>query len=316
MASSSSPSDLATTAAASASSVPTVTASKENNASSSTHHCNSSFFQFCCINCGKSSKCYHKLDIAQRIWFTPNDVRTNHELRSISSQEREVVWADITANSKGSNYRIPTETEPFLTQCLDEMEVELSNMKLSDKMIYERVKEISPDYVSSKDFRLRFLRCERFCPKLASKRLVKHFQMKYDLFKGSIHGGTVNDVDDQVLLSMLGRDVQLSDLSRAEQHLLHMKTGTQRVKNGTGRAPAFRFLTHPDHAGRDILFDRPSQVNYDDIQSEVSLTPRWTDLVFDCSRYLTGSSLSLSLSLSLSFFLPASLHRFVPSGSC
>ena len=41
---------------------------------------------------------------------------------------------------------------------------------------------LNPEYVNDKDFRLMFLRCERFRPKPAAERIVTHFLMKKIIF--------------------------------------------------------------------------------------------------------------------------------------
>ena len=57
---------------------------------------------FSCETCGDLQTCYHKRNISQYIRFMPNQVRTQHELRSISRQEREQVWADMFGVSSTS----------------------------------------------------------------------------------------------------------------------------------------------------------------------------------------------------------------------
>ena len=160
--------------------------------------------------------------------------------------------------------------------------------------------ESNPTYVTSREFRLQFLRSERFHPKLAAKRLIKHFKMKQFLF-----GSGTNDCGAG--LDLMGRDVQVSDLTDEEQDLVRQRScttassssavakakteevaalnesdgivghvssqdkskDTSSTTTSSVNGPSFRFLPERDHAGRDIIFDRPSQVNYNDIKSEV-----------------------------------------------
>ena len=58
-----------------------------------------SFSLFSCETCGDLKTCHHKISISQHIRFVPNQLRIRHELRSISKQEREQVWADIFGTS-------------------------------------------------------------------------------------------------------------------------------------------------------------------------------------------------------------------------
>ena len=56
-------------------------------------------------------------------------------------------------------------------------------------------------YVDNSDFRLRFLRAERFDEKLAAIRYVRHYQMKLELFGVNKLGQNIiqDDLDDESL---------------------------------------------------------------------------------------------------------------------
>ena len=76
------------------------------------------------------------------------------------------------------------DTPDLLQKKFDELEHCLNtripiNM---NKDAYERAKYISPEYVYDRSFRLMFLRGELYDPYAAAVRIIKHFQIKEELF--------------------------------------------------------------------------------------------------------------------------------------
>ena len=105
---------------------------------------------------------------------------------------------------------------------------------------YQYVYENHRDYVTSKDFMLRFLRADKYNVIAASKRIIIHFDVKEELFGRN---------------SKLGRDITYNDLSDEEKNIFDSG------KN--------RFLRHTDNAGRTIFFTRPGKVDYNIPTSEL-----------------------------------------------
>eukprot|EP00934_Nitzschia_sp_Nitz4_P006172 Nitzschia sp. Nitz4//scaffold44_size153857//48705//50223//NITZ4_002711-RA/size153857-augustus-gene-0.18-mRNA-1//-1//CDS//3329552127//6162//frame0 len=90
---------------------------------------------------------------------------------------------------------------------IDELLLELERqiLLIGNREAYDHAKYLNPDYVSSRFFRLMFLRGDFFDVKLAAERIVYHFEMKQHLFgKGEI----------------LGRDVRISDLNEDDMGAL------------------------------------------------------------------------------------------------
>ena len=145
-----------------------------------------------------------------------------------------------------NDVELPFEDPKHIEQCLEELDAVICNMKPTDKVAYEEAKSISKDYVTSKSFLLSFLRADQFNINDTAKRIVSHFEMKKELFvvkTSSIRGGFDGD------LSILGRDIERSDLSSYELDLLDA-------------GGAFLFLKEPDHSGRYVLRGRMAKFDY------------------------------------------------------
>ena len=309
--SSSSSSSNAPAAAASS----TTTSSRITNTATGNNH-GMLLYGFCCTTCGTMEGCLHKQWIGQSIIINPtHDGRTNQELQTITQDEREIVWSDMTANSEtsfyghangrgrrprgggggdgsrtaastttnapassranhnsrcGENVQFnPTQEEPyeFVTQCLSQLDEELERLTISQDTTttttskssssnnggklgggktagsaYCHVMNTHPEYVNNRRFKVMFLRADRFNPQAAAKRILAHFEYKLELFG----------------IDKLHLDLTMDDLSEEEREIYQ-------------RDESFRFLPldTKDHAGRNILFDRPGKVNFDCWKSEV-----------------------------------------------
>lgn len=102
------------------------------------------------------------------------------------------------------------ETEELIEKSLKDMENELQQIK--KKPAFDKAMKMNPSHVQSRELRIRFLRCEFFKCKNAAKRLVLHFEKKEMLFGDG---------------EILGRDVQLSDMSAEDME--YIKCGTLQV---------------------------------------------------------------------------------------
>ena len=86
---------------------------------------------------------------------------------------------------------------------LDEMDQNVR--KIRRKQAYDRAKYMNEAYVTDRSFWLMFLRADRFDANLSAQRLVRHFEVKQELFG-----------DGEVL----GRDIFLSDLNDDDMRAL------------------------------------------------------------------------------------------------
>jgi hypothetical protein len=154
------------------------------------------------------------------------------ELNGLSSHEREAVISDIHGVAKEIE-----ETPMFVTDCLEKMEDEI--LKITSKPEYEKAVFLAPHYVKSKDFRLLFLRADRFHPRNAARRIVNHFSEKAQLFG----------------LHKLVKPIIQADLD--EDDIFSLKTG------------GFQLLAKKDRSGRSIIFMSPVYTGYKTVQNHV-----------------------------------------------
>jgi hypothetical protein len=101
------------------------------------------------------------------------------KMSELSMKEREEVYYDI----HGVQDVIDEDTEEgFVDRKLKEMEAEIMKRTSTERNAYDMARTASPSYVANRDFRLRFLRADRFEPKNAALRYVRHYQTKLELF--------------------------------------------------------------------------------------------------------------------------------------
>lgn len=72
------------------------------------------------------------------------------------------------------------ETTSFVEGCLNKLDRQIKCR--NDKEAFLLAEKMNPDYVNDREFRLMFLRCDRYDIKAAAHRIVRHFQVKLDLF--------------------------------------------------------------------------------------------------------------------------------------
>jgi hypothetical protein len=97
------------------------------------------------------------------------------QMTRLSIEDREKVYHDLHGISDEVE-----ETHMMIMSSLVELEAELRC--IANKGAYETALSMNPEYVQHPDFRLMFLRADRFDAKQAALRLARHFQAKLDLF--------------------------------------------------------------------------------------------------------------------------------------
>ena len=97
------------------------------------------------------------------------------ELTELSISERNLALSDIHGVSD-----VIDETPMMLSQAFQDLDIELSKIKKCPA--YDRAVFFCPRYVNSRDFKVKFLRADRFDPKAAAQRIVNHFELKLKLF--------------------------------------------------------------------------------------------------------------------------------------
>ena len=105
-----------------------------------------------------------------------NDAKLQQELSRMGGENREQALSDIS----GGSSHVAEEEPEFLQAALVRLEEELRSIQKKDA--FDLAQLICPDYVNSDNFRLTFLRADRFESGLAARRLVKYWDRKISLF--------------------------------------------------------------------------------------------------------------------------------------
>ena len=154
---------------------PTTTTSSSNNSRSNTESP---------VSSGDNSPSSEEVDIEVLSDVAPDllsqsvddiDAETAIHLSKLSIQDREKVYFDV----HGVRDEIQ-ETPELLEKSLTKLEKKLKKVK--NKSAYDEAKQMDSEYVMDNDFRLKFLRADRFDSKQAALRLARHFQAKLELF--------------------------------------------------------------------------------------------------------------------------------------
>ena len=148
-----------------------------------------------------------------------NDVVAARELTNLTPTERHRLFEDIHGVVESTTQEDDIE---FVNRCLEEMDDEIQ--KVRHRAAYNKAHFLSPKYVTSKFFRLMFLRATSFDPRAAGRRIVAHFENKAVLFGED----------------MVAKKIAFSDLTKDDKAVLL-----------SGYA---QFLPQPDSAGRTVSF--------------------------------------------------------------
>jgi hypothetical protein len=133
------------------------------------------------------------------------------ELYNLSFQEREQVFSDVHGVSD-----VVEETPEFVAGHLAELESALASIAGDSKPAYDQAKQQDPEFVSNRDFRLKFLRADNFDPPKAAQRMIKYLDAKLGIFgpERLTKKITLNDFTKEDLLvaqSGLGSILRLRD---------------------------------------------------------------------------------------------------------
>jgi hypothetical protein len=166
--------------------------------------------------------------------FEDPDALLARELTRLSMQERENVLYDVHGVAEAVD-----EQPDFVNTCLGQFDTELDTIQ--GKSAYDQALLLDPQYVRNFNFRLKLLRASRFDAKEAALRMVRHFQIKLELF------GT-----DQLV-----KDIQISDLNSEDVACLE--------------SGFLQLLPMPDRAGRAVLFWNPQLRGNSNMDSRVRI---------------------------------------------
>eukprot|EP00980_Cylindrotheca_fusiformis_P006535 scaffold1384_cov116-Cylindrotheca_fusiformis.AAC.13 len=160
------------------------------------------------------------------------DAMLVESMTQLSFKERQTVQEDL----HGVSERISED--------VNQMEIWLSQLdrhlnEIKNGRAYEIAEEMSPTYVSDRDFRVMFLRAQRYNPKAAAGQMIKFFDLKLKLFSKD----------------KLVKDITLNDLDDDDKECL---------QNGSCQV-----LRRPDAARRPILFSIQGLRSYKNIKNEI-----------------------------------------------
>jgi hypothetical protein len=144
------------------------------------------------------------------------------ELEKLTVDEREQIAYEVHGllhNSHGD----PMDIDLRL------VELEQEIRKIRNRRDYEKAKYLNEAFVTDRSFRLKFLRCDDFNVQVAAQRIVKHFEIKREIFGEKC----------------LARPIRMSDLN--EDELLVLNSGF------------FHLLSSRDVAGRLVLVFDPGR---------------------------------------------------------
>jgi hypothetical protein len=154
---------------------------------------------------------------------------TQRELdESLSGSQQQQVLSDLYGSEE-----VIEETPQFLKEVLENLSAELESYS-ENKDIITKVKSCIPSPLDNDDLMLKFLRAEKYSPKLAARRTIKHFEKKLDLFG----------------VEKLGKQITLDDLGHEDLETL--------------RSGGFQPIPSFDSGGRVILFERFQNIRYKD----------------------------------------------------
>ena len=123
------------------------------------------------------------------------------EMNQLSTQEREQVYFDLHGVAE-----VLEEDAAFVECKLTEFDEAIHRIS-GPHTAFQRAALMSPEYVENVDFRLKFLRGDRFDVEVAAKRFIAYFEHKLELFGPD----------------KLTREMRLADLG--EDGLANLKTG-------------------------------------------------------------------------------------------
>ncbi len=144
----------------------------------------------------------------------------SQDLLNLSITDRNAIIEEI----HGVKTIAPPETPNMIQSALQEFEGHIERMPQDKKAALVRGKRLYPDsYISSEDFRLRFLRCDLFDTRMAASRMCEFLDLVSDLFGDYV----------------LRRPIQMTDFTWEEMQVL--------------RHGHFQLLPYRDRSGRRIF---------------------------------------------------------------
>lgn len=103
------------------------------------------------------------------------DILLSSELNNLSLERRSQLLDDVHGVSNEID-----ESPEFISESLGRLEQDLETIR--NKKAYDYAYALDPQYVKKRKLRLQFLRATSFDTSSAASRIVKHFEVKMELF--------------------------------------------------------------------------------------------------------------------------------------
>jgi hypothetical protein len=158
------------------------------------------------------------------------------ELNSLSVKEREDLLDEIHGVAK-----VPDETPELISECLKEFQEELLKLPRNKRKTLDRALFLKPSLEHDNDFKLMFLRADRFEASKAVWRMATYFEYKMDLFGEE----------------KLVKKITLDDMSEDDMEAFH--------------SGSFQILPEKDRAGSTVWFFALQDFKYKHWRNYVSM---------------------------------------------
>jgi len=141
--------------------------------------------------------------------YESQDARLAYELNQLSFQERGILENDIHGIQPDSI----KETPELLRGSLEQLSIELNSIPENNKTAYDLTQKLFPKttYVNTDNFRLIFLRCDRFDARKAAQRIVGYLELIFLCFgeQGLELDIRVSDLDEESKQFLKGGGLQI-----------------------------------------------------------------------------------------------------------
>ncbi|CAJ1970008.1 unnamed protein product [Cylindrotheca closterium] len=162
-------------------------------------------------------------------------------MSALSSEAREKAYKDMHGVPD-----VAMESPELLQKGLGQLQFEIDN--IIDKPAYNQALKQDPNYVCDEEFRTLFLRTDEMNPGLAALRIVRHFQLKLDLFGSECLTKTItqDDLDrDDMEALYAGRGRVLPSKDRAGRTLNLFIVGQPSSTQAMLRRSFYNIMSNP-----------------------------------------------------------------------
>jgi hypothetical protein len=174
--------------------------------------------------------------VPPRCAFSDEEGYARREFSELAGRDQEQVMKDVYGMEE-----MVDENPTLVKECLFQLEQELTEYAGNDKIALELARKEHTSFFEDEKFRLKFLRTDNYNPKRAARRIVRHLEIKLDLFGPD----------------KLGKKITLEDLSEDDMESL--------------LSGAAQFLPTKDRGGRLVFWSRMKNWKFKDPKNMVRI---------------------------------------------